>query len=204
MSRFLRVSSSALLLCWIVAAQGSQDAIPNTLVDSGISTTHVGVALLDWLTLAIAAGALTLGIVNSIHGHLRNRVRIRVVPKTAVMGQGALISQSEGELTDFNTVVVEITNLSEFPVFLGHVGFNIAGTTRRSVMFAPFTTNKGTAWPIKLDPRESTTVLGESGEVLATLRSCRVTAAYVETDCGVVVAGTSRPFKEACTMLYEE
>ena len=158
--------------------------------------------IFDWLTLTVAASGLTLGVINLVCSFLRTRVRLRVVPKAARVSSGVIFSQSKGDLKEFNNVVMEVVNLSEFPVYVAEVGFKYVGSDLRSLIANPLSTNKCAGLPIRLDARESTTVFAESEDALRTLRSFRVKAAYVKTDCGKTVVGTSRPFRMACNLLY--
>ena len=160
--------------------------------------------LFDWLTLACGASGLMLGIVNATYSYLRKRVRVKVVPKTATTLQGGILSQSSGDLSKLGNVVIEITNLSDFPIFIKEIGFNSVRSTSRSVIISPFTTNKGQGNPIRLDSRESTTVFAREEETLSTLKSYRVKSVYVETGCGIKSSGTNRIFRQACTLLYEK
>ena len=139
-----------------------------------------------------------------VHSFFQSKVRLRVVPKAARETSGLILSQSKGELNKFNNVVVEVVNLSEFPVYIDEVGFKYSGSNQRSVIVNPRSTNKDVGLPIRLEARESTTVFGDRGQTLDTLRSFRIKVAYVETQCGKTAEGTSRPFQMACKQLYRD
>ena len=81
--------------------------------------------LLDWLTLCVAVIGLTLGIVNSIYGVLKKRVKLRVVTKVAFRSINHVLSTKNRSLIEsINAVSINVTNLSEFTIFIDEIGLH--------------------------------------------------------------------------------
>ena len=143
---------------------------------------HFG--LKDVVTIAIAALGAVLGIVNTWHALNQRRVRLRVVPKLAVLGVGTSSAKK--------MVCIEVVNLSAFPISLSEIGFTLAGdpkiASRLSVM-APITTDQK---PIArtLAPRHGVTGFFEFDNLTPGIKK-----AYARTECGTTTYGSSPALK---------
>ena len=141
--------------------------------------------VIEGITLAIAAVGAVLGILNTWNQLDRRRVKLVVFPKGAIpMGPGI----------DPNiNMCVEVTNLSEFPVSVHEVGFELDGTTERAVVTDPIFLDGG-SMPRRLESRSSFTAycIATPSPILG--------KAYARTDCGEIATGSSdalRAFRQS-------
>ncbi len=105
----------------------------------------------DIVTIAMAGVGAVLGIINTLHQLNLNRVKLRVVPKSAVAYGGGMLHSRDEHLRGGGPCI-EIINLSAFPVTISEVGYTLAGTNLRAGMFNPVLLD-GKPWPRRLEPR---------------------------------------------------
>jgi hypothetical protein len=143
-------------------------------------------AVKDILTIAMAGVGAALGIINTLHQLSLNRVKLRIVPKSAKpVAGGAAIHHSSGKHDSDATLCIEVINLSAFPVTIREVGYSVAGTkARKAVPLPALTDNK--AWPRRLEQRESVTAYVDFHD-----SADQIKKAYAITECGNVRYGTS-------------
>lgn len=124
----------------------------------------------DWLaitgTITGVAGSV-MGVVATIDMLRKNRVRLRVVPKLGWHYPNGLVistvndpSRSPARLTQGklpNRFVVEVVNLSAFPITVSEVGFGRRERKSR-VSFVQPDVSPGYEWPAVVEPRRSVTI----------------------------------------------
>lgn len=137
----------------------------------------------DFVTIILATIGTVLGCVNTVDLLNRRRVRLRVVPKSAVPHHGGALTASTKHLPG-GEVCIEVINLSSFPVTIDEVGFTLPGRTRLAVI-EPILPDSG-GWPRRLEPREAVTVYADT-----TTLSPNIGKAYARTACGVTRFGKS-------------
>jgi len=143
------------------------------------------VTTLQAVTLAIAMLGAVLGVLNTWHALDRDRVKLRVVPKTA-FGVGPMVDPRV-------RLCIEVVNLSAFPITVSQVGFLQRGSKERLVLLRPILIDGGT-FPRRLESRASVTVYFEPGTEQEESFT-RVRCAFAQTDCGVLAKGTSSALK---------
>ena len=143
------------------------------------------------ITLTIAVVGAVFGLIGTLLGILntwrafdRDRVKLRVVPKRAV---------PVGGLDNRPRACIDITNLSTFPITVSQVGFLFRDSTNRGALIDPLMLDGG-SFPRRLEPRTSFSVFCNPRQHLEPAFGS-VRCAYAETDCGVLVEGTSAALK---------
>jgi len=152
----------------------------------------------DIVVVFAAFIGMGLGIYNFFNERRKERVSLRVVPKTVVQRERGFSLSSTREFNPERNVGMfgmEIVNLSYFPVVLKQVGFLKSGTDRRVTIVNPIVDHGGD-WPRKLESRESVTVYGNLDEMIKMGALHLVRKAYVETSCGHIATGHNQALKE--------
>lgn len=126
------------------------------------------------LTLVIATIGAVLGVLNTWRTFSNDRVRLRVMDSMAYGLDGQL------------AVLIEVRNLSTFPVTVSRVGFHLHGSRNHIQIRDPMLMNGGKL-PERLEPRTSLTVLVpvrtlEPDQLLA------IKVAYIGTACGLTIS----------------
>jgi hypothetical protein len=125
----------------------------------------------DHITLAIATLGAVLGIFNAWQSWINDRVRLEV-------------SVSWGfDRSDTAALLINVLNLSKFPVTVTHVGFDLRGTDRHMQILAPILMSREHL-PVRLEPRTAFTVV----QYLRASEEKPVHPpknAYVKTACGL-------------------
>ena len=139
-----------------------------------------------------------LGVYNFFNERRKERVSLRVVPKTVVQREGGFSLSSAREFNPARNAGMfgmEVVNFSHFPVVLKQAGFLKSGTDRHMTIVNPIMDDGGN-WPRKLESRESVTVYGNLDEMIKTGALHLVRKAYVETSCGHIATGYNQALKE--------
>jgi hypothetical protein len=157
------------------------------------------VTLNEQLTLGLAAVGAVLGVINTWHQINQGRVKLRVIPRSAVRaGNGAFATSMNRHLSDGSTPCIEVVNLSSFPVTVTEVGYTIPGDAHRVACPNPVVIDSK-PWPRRLEPRESVTAYIDLNRV----KDTRIGKAYAHTDCGVTRFGNSPALKQMKEYLAE-
>lgn len=137
---------------------------------------------LEIATLGVAILGAGLGIINTLQSIDRDRVKLRVTPKTA-------FSFFPGAVETTTSLCIEVLNRSTFPVTISEVGLTLHGTDKQFKLFQPIL-HDGGPFPRRLEPRSSFTAYFEPGAenhpAFASVKS-----AYAKTDCGETATGDS-------------
>lgn len=140
----------------------------------------------DIVTAAIAGAGLCLSIFNTIQATIRNRVRIKVLPKSAVRrGDGILRSLTEyppGAMM----FCIEVVNCSAFPITIDEVGFTIHNSKKRVASPVPLLIDGDTKWPARLEPQTSVCTYIDISEIRHDVKK-----AFATTQSGITRYGTS-------------
>lgn len=125
-----------------------------------------------------------LGIINTCYQVSRNKIRLKVIPSHAIpVGAIANLGINFG---------IEVINLSEFPVTIVDVGF-LLRDNRRATLSPVESIDQPGKLPLRLEPRTSyhkyfnTDMAGFPEQVRS---------AYVLTQCGELITGTSGALKQ--------
>ena len=146
------------------------------------------------ITLSVAVLGAVLGIINTWAALDRNKVKLKVIPMTGSR-QGNLLTTSINAGEGKTFIVIEVHNLSAFPVTISEVGFLYHGTRRRGAMLG-YEVVEGKRLPRRLDLHSSFSVFNyveaivESGVALG-----KIKCAYVKTDCDILRRGNSPALK---------
>lgn len=159
------------------------------------------------ITIILATTGTVLGIINSVIQLNKNRVILKVIPKSALLDKvhfnGELLTRAMGmvnttgkeAINKNDCVCIEVINLSSFPVTISEVGFTLKHSKGlRIVMTKPITLNKKSL-PRRLDSRESQSFYGKLTN-FDLEHFCLIKSAYAKTDCGIVKKGKSPALKE--------
>ena len=128
--------------------------------------------------LGAVAGLIgvTLGLLNTWRNISRDKVKLKVRP-TWVMTL----------FDDANFAYqVQVINLSEFPITVVDVGFNLSGRDKGSLATVPGSEPQGSL-PLRLEPRTSYSKIFDP-KALSSIESI-IRSAYARTECGVVTSG---------------
>jgi hypothetical protein len=156
------------------------------------------------LIIAIPAFAgMLLGLYNFVRDLLRNRVSLRVIPKSV-----AAISRDPYRATVYKYspdhfdpeeqptyVAIEIVNRGAVTVTVDTVGYIVKGKGAPLQIDQPQPVDKG-SWPRRLEPRESVTVTGSLPDLLSSKKCSKITSAFVSTQCGIVRKGSSESLRQ--------
>ena len=135
------------------------------------------------VTLSIAVLGAALGVINTLHGLDKSRLKLKVRPAHAIP-----VGSADSNLT----FCIEVTNLSAFAVTVREVGVLYKGTKERGCITQPVLIDGG-PWPRRLEPRSSVTVYGQQpGSSLER----RIKTAYAKTECGVTKTGSSPALRQ--------
>ena len=155
--------------------------------------------------LAVILAAFTgmgLGIYNFLREKKKDKVRLKVIPKTVVQrSEGINGGLSLSSTTEFDPKQnaglfgIEIINMSDFSIVVNQVGFIKRGSDRRLSIIKPILDDSG-EWPRKLEPRESVSAYGLVPELIKSNALHLVTKAYVATACGEVRTGKNKALSE--------
>jgi hypothetical protein len=157
----------------------------------------------DAVTAFAAFVGVGLGVYNLLVEKTKRKVRVQVQPKTIMRRIKNPVTGAEGVLsssTEFNAnhldeyFAIEAVNLSNFPVTIDCIGFQVSGQSTRMTIIHPIVTDGG-EWPRKLEPRESVTAYGQLRYILSEPGSAKIKYAFAETSCGVLCKGTSGALK---------
>ena len=161
--------------------------------------------LKDIIVAASALVGMALGIYNLIRAHYADRVRLRVIPKSASLrghdDQGRDFYVCNRDHYDLNhstrpdSLAIEIINISKFDVTVDDVGLETAWSRKRIVLATPILMN-GESWPRKLGPRENVTVRFDTIKLLGSERIEGVRRAYASTVCGTTCHGRSGALRQ--------
>ena len=140
-----------------------------------METTTLVVAILG--VVAGSTGAV-LGVINTWMNIKRDRVRLRV---RATWAMTALPVQGVEMVAQ-----LEVVNLSEFPVTIADVGFNMSGGGIASLSTVPGLLN-GASLPQRLDPRSRYFKVFSPDAISGIAVEMR--SSYARTECGVTARG---------------
>ena len=146
----------------------------------------------DWdligkvITFSIAVLGAILGVLNTWNSMNQRKVKLRVVPAHAII---------HGELE--RHFMIEVLNLSSFPVVVSEVGFTLNGNSinknKRAAISRPELIDGG-SWPRKLEPRTSVGCYFKLSEVQND--ALNIGKAYASTQCGEARYGISPALKQ--------
>ncbi len=151
------------------------------------------------ITIIAAFLGMGLGIYNLLIERSKRKVKIKVKPRAVTKRFRNSLTGESGVITspdEFNCTIVdeyfavEAINLSNFPVVVDNVGFEVQGQKRRMVIVQPILFDNG-KWPRKLGQRESVTIYGLLQDILNYPQSSKIKNAFVETSCDGIFRGTS-------------
>ncbi len=156
------------------------------------------------LIIAIPAFVgMALGIYNLVDSILRNRISLKVIPKSVSEltedQQGNVVfkwsphSFNPKNMSDY--IAIEIINKGNIPVTVDAVGFISKGNKIPLNVYKPVPADGGD-WPRRLGTREAVTIVGNFDDFLASKKSKNVVAAFAETQCGVICKGKSKALLE--------
>lgn len=124
------------------------------------------------VTFATAVVGAVLGIVNLWRSWSADRVKVRVL---SVYGESFGVGPA---------VVIEVVNLSQFPITVTHIGFDTYDPAGRHLQLVrPMFTGGSDRLPVRLESRAAFTVL----QALSAFEDPQLTwirRAYIKTACG--------------------
>ncbi len=147
----------------------------------------------DFVTLILATMGTVLGCINTFDLLNKRRVRLRVVPQSALRDHDGVWTNSTQHIPG-GTVCIEVTNLSSFPVTIAEVGYTLPSRSLATVVKPILLDSKG--WPRRLEPRDSVTVYGDVADVPRD-----IVKAFARTACGVKRFGKSPALNDLKTLL---
>lgn len=138
----------------------------------------------EQITFGLGLLGAVLGVINLWRAFDRDRVKLRVTPKTAMF---------IGSRDERDRLCIEVTNLSTFSVTVCEVGLKFWFHDTRMSMYRPILPD-GKPWPRRLEPRETVTAYCEP-EVAEVFRDRFVRRAFARTECGEWRYGNSKALK---------
>jgi len=132
-------------------------------------------AVFEVVTFAIALLGAVLGVYNAWRNWIQDRARLKV-------------KVSFGRSTNGSTVfLVDLVNLSAFPITVTHIGMDLLGTDRHAQILIPVFA-RGETLPVRLESRAAVTVMQPMTEAPADGWQ-RVRNFYALTACGLRFVG---------------
>lgn len=135
------------------------------------------------ITIVLASLGAVLGVINTVQGLSKDRVRLKVMPSHAIPFGGA-----DPRLR----FAIEITNLSAFAVTIADVGVFYRDTDARGSVISPIVGDGG-PWPRRLEPRSSVSIYSE---LPASKPGHPIKSAYARTQCGYTKTGSSPALRQ--------
>lgn len=130
-------------------------------------------------------GGLILGVLNTSREMRRDKVRLKVTPQHVVP-----IGAFEGRPWNFE---IEVVNLSEFPVVIADLGFQLNDDTHATLGGVQGFQPTGSL-PKRLEPHTAYSKYFTIDNDLLSLK--RVRCAYARTQCGTLATGSSGALKQ--------
>jgi len=156
------------------------------------------------IVIAVAAFVgMGMGLLNFWNEKAKEKVKLKVIPK-AVKRSGRSTSGKEFIVTTQNEFpgknskdlfVIEVVNLSKFPVVIELVGFVSKKHKERLYIPEPLLNGSGD-WPRKLESRESVTLYGNLSDIFSSNMCGSLFGAFAETVCGHKETGSSQALKQ--------
>lgn len=138
--------------------------------------------LQSYITFSLGVLGAGLGVLNYWRDSVKDKVRLKVIPKRVIASGGADPRINVG---------IEVINLSSFPLTIKETGFIMKGwSDNRLAIITPITANREVL-PFRLDPRASLTTYA----ILKDEDAALVKTAYVTTACENEVRGNSPALK---------
>ncbi len=172
-----------------------------------------GIEIITLITAMVGTGALTLSIVNTWVQFSNNRVKLKVVPEIAyedeekdrwVVSAIPFPKTMNAAKQKQHRLGVQVTNLSSFAVTIQSVGFGKFKLLKDCIRLThPIVMKRKNCWPLKLESRESDWLMFDTGTDIP-INLLDKHSAYVVTECGHVVYGTSRVFNAYVKELKKE
>ena len=176
-----------------------------------------GIEIATLITAIVGAGtgiaALTLSFANTWIQFSNNRVKLKVVPEIAyedeekgrwVLSAIPFPKTMNAAKQKQHRLGVQVTNLSSFAVTIRSVGFGKFKLLKDCIrLIHPVALQRKNCWPLKLESRESDWLMFNTG-VDIPIDLLDKHSAYVVTECGHVVYGTSRVFNAYVEELKKE
>ncbi len=158
---------------------------------------------IELLILSIAMLGVALGVLNLWQWLPSQRVRLRVIPKIAFdIDPGRYYSDRWNKYVarlhengDPKRWMIEVVNLSTFPITIDEIGFSDRTPDGTFSMVDP-EISRGKTWPVRLEPREKAILYSTDGVLLPPLVWANPYA-YAKTDCGCCFYGRSPILIEA-------
>lgn len=130
------------------------------------------------------AGAI-LGVLNTWHNLRRDRVRLSVRPYHAIPVGLNIAPINFG---------IEVINLSEFPIVLEDIGFQLLANKRATLSLLTHSIETPSKLPCKLEPHTAYSSRFHTTDVH--LDFGHIECAYARTQCGITIRGTSPALKQ--------
>ncbi|TAK99755.1 MAG: hypothetical protein EPO07_10575 [Verrucomicrobia bacterium] len=128
----------------------------------------------EYFTLVIAVVGAVLGLLNTWRGFERDRVKLKVIPKSAICSYGPA-----GMVT---RLCIEVINMSYIPVTVSQIGYCLSDPPKHFLAFIPEFFH-GEKMPVRLEPREAVTAYVPVG-LENDPQFANVTKAFAKTACG--------------------
>ncbi len=148
---------------------------------------------------------MLLGIYYFCMERSKSKVSLKLTPKSAknirpwydgYEGQEDVkTSLDEFSITREDHLLLDIVNLSTFPVIVCEVGLACGKRKEKLAVAIPDLIEQGD-WPRRIGPRKRITLNIPWEKILILEESPRVTKAYASTECGTTVYGTSPALKK--------
>jgi hypothetical protein len=151
----------------------------------------------DAITAAIAGAGLALSIYNTVQASIRNRVRLSVLPKSAVLVTEGAMLRSLREYPPGAMFCIEVINLSTFAVTIDEIGFTRRRSKKRAACPLPVVTD-GKPWPRRVEPHESVSAYIDIANLPTDIYK-----AYAQTQSGKTRFGNSAALAELRKALLE-
>jgi hypothetical protein len=156
--------------------------------------------ILDIIIGISAIVGMGLGIYNLFHSLKKEKVKIKITPKTVVRevhnkdsGQISLIlSDSEFSVKHY-LFAFEIINKSNFPIAIDEIGFKLISTKQRVII--PFPIQDKKEWPKELAAKRATIVYSKLDEIIEIVKRDKISNVYVKTTDDIISYGNSKALR---------
>ena len=166
--------------------------------------------LSKYVTTAAAFIGMGFGLYNFLVARSSRKVKLKIIPQSIMLQRNDIQTGKEviiSAIDEFNEVtgefLIDVINMSSFPVTVTHVGFKLKVKPGNLIIVKPIIKDNGT-WPRKLEHRESVSLYFPLSNLLNSHLSISIKNAFAKTTCGTTCTGTSVALKKLVKFIKEE
>lgn len=161
--------------------------------------------LSKYVTTAAAFIGMGFGLYNFLVARSNRKLKLKIIPhiqqsiwlqhNDILTGKEVIISATDEFHEVTGEFLIEVINMSSFPVTVTHVGFKLKVKPGNLIVLKPTIKDNGT-WPRKLEHRDSISLYFPLSDLIGSPLSISIKNAFAKTACGTTCTGTSVSLKK--------